>query len=147
MTMNVPPTPPTLPTFDPWDAADRLGIEIIREPFTRGRGYTDGSARIWLHDRLTLCEERVTLCHEIVHVTQGHNGKQPPEVEELVRRVTARWLVPWPLVLEGLCTPAPIPWISGQLCVTPEVVLDRIAYATCEELAMLEVGQCASLAA
>ena len=140
-------TPHTSDVFDPWAACDRLGIEIIREPLRQGRGYTDGSRRIWVHDRLTTCEERSTLTHEIVHVTQGHCGRQPPDVEELVRRVTARWLVPWPLVLEGLTTPAPILWIAEHLCVTPEVVLDRIAYATCEELAMLGGDQCDSLAA
>lgn len=146
-TMNAPPTPLDTPTFDPWEACARLGITIHRKPLSKGRGYTDGSLNVWLHDDLTLCEERVTLCHEIVHVTQGHNGRQPPEVEELVRRVTARWLVPWPLVLEGLNMPAPLPWIAERLCVTPEAVLDRIAYATCDELAMLRSEQCASLAA
>lgn len=133
--------------FDPWSTCQRLGIEIIREPLKNGRGYTDGSHRIWVHDRLTECEERSTLCHEIVHVTQGHNGRQPPEVEELVRRVTARWLVPWHVVLNGLGAPAPLERIARQLCVTPEIVLDRIAYATCGELAMLRSEQCASLAA
>jgi hypothetical protein len=143
---HIPPDTPT-PTFDPWEACARLGIEIIREPLRKGRGYTDGSHRIWLHDRLTLCEERSTLTHEVVHVTQGHNGKQPPEVEELVRKVTARWLVPWHVILAGLEAPAPLEQIARHLCVTPGVVLDRIAYATCGELAMLESEQCASLAA
>lgn len=142
--MNAPPTPPT---FDPWDAADRLGITVVRVPLRNARGYTDGHSTIWVHDKLTRCEERVAATHELVHVTQGHVGRQAPEVEELVRRVTARWLVPWPLVLEGLNTSAPLPWIAERLCVTPEVVLDRIAYATCGELAMLRSEQCASLAA
>lgn len=139
--MNAPPT------FDPWDACARLGITVHRKSFAKGRGYTNGSLHIWLHDDLTNEEETVTLTHEVVHVTQGHCGKQPPEVEELVRRVTARWLVPWPMVVAGWGMHAPLDWIAGQLRVTVDVVQDRVAYATCDELAMLGVEQCASLAA
>ena len=141
-TMNTPPTP----TFDPWDACRRLGITVRRTPLSSGRGYTNGSLHIWLHDTLTPAEEIVTVTHELVHITQGHCGRQPAEVEELVRRVTARWLVPWPAVVAGWGARVPFDWIAGQLGLTPEVVIDRVAHATCEELLMLE-ALCASLAA
>ena len=145
--MNAPPIPPTLPTFDPWDAADRLGISVVRVPLRNARGYTDGHSHIWVHDGLTMCEERVATTHELVHITQGHVGLQPPDAEELVRKITARWLVPWPMVVAGLEEDDPLGWIAEHLCVTKDVALDRIAYATCEELVLLEGASCASLAA
>ena len=147
--MNAPPTPPTLPTFDPWDAADRLGITVVRVPLRNARGYTDGHATIWVHDGLTQCEERVAATHELVHVTQGHVGRQTPEVEELVRKVTARWLVPWSCLMSFWGAELTLEEIATRLCVTAEVVHDRIQHATPQELASVPkvAAVCASLAA
>lgn len=134
-------------TFDPWVEANRLGIEIIREPLEGARGYTDGSHRVWVHDGLSLCEERVTLVHELIHVSFGHCGEQPPDVEAMVRLLTARWLVPWSCLLGAWGETVDVRAVAEMLCVTTDVVLDRIGYATSQELAMLEGALCDSLAA
>ena len=133
--------------FDPWVEADRLGIKIIREPLEGARGYTDGHSRIWVHDGLTMCEERVTLVHELCHVSLGHCGEQPPDVECMVRRLTARWLVPWSCLVAAWGERVDVRGVAELLCITPQVVLDRISYAAPHELRMLEGALCDSRAA
>jgi hypothetical protein len=134
-------------TFDPWGAAHRLGLTVIRTKLRHARGYTDGCRRIWVDSRLPTCEARVVLTHELVHVTQGHCEGQPPEVEELVRKITARWLIPWHALMGELGEQVPIEWVAEDLCVTPDVVLDRLTYATEAELAMLREASCEQLSA
>lgn len=133
--------------FDPWEVAYRLGIRVIRGKLHRARGYNDGSHKIWVDSRLSTCEARVTLTHEIAHVIHGHVGRQPPHVEDMVRKVTARWLIPWGALLDEMGEQIPIEWVAEALCVTPDVVLDRLTYATEAELAMLREASCAELSA
>ena len=134
--------------FDPWATADALGIRITRTLISGARGYTDGCHRIWVDSRLTRPEARVTLTHEIVHIAHGHAGHQPQQVEEMVRRVTARWLVPWWFLLEQWGPQGDLAEIADRLDVTVHCIRDRVAYATnAEALQLKERASCAWLAA
>ena len=66
-----------------------------------------------------------------------------------VRKITARWLVPWPCLMSFWGEDLPLRVIAAQLCVTVEVVHDRIQHATTQELALVPkvAAVCASLAA
>ena len=57
------------------------------------RGMTDGTT-IYLARGLSQRERRVTLCHELIHAEMGHTSHQPPAVERIVERETARRLLP-----------------------------------------------------
>lgn len=129
-------------TFDPWDAAHRLGITIIRTPLRHARAYTDGCRTIWLDSRLPYCEARCSLSHELAHVVHGHTGEQPEHVEDLIRKVTSRWLIAWPDLLGQMGEQVPIEWVADALCATPDIILDRIAYATPAEFEMLRSATC-----
>lgn len=133
--------------FDPWSTCERMGVTIVRTRLRNARGYTDGHSRIWVHDGLTRCEERVALTHELCHIAFGHTGPQPPEVEATVRCLTARWLVPWRCLLSLWGEQIPLPEVAQRLCVTVDVLHDRIEHATAGELTMLEGASCASSAA
>lgn len=115
-----------------------MGVDVVRTPLTHARGYTNGWSVIWVHDGLTPVEERVTVTHELVHITQGHTGEQCPETEELVQKITARWLVPWHRLATAWEEGRTVKSLADELIVTPNVIRDRLAHATPEELWVLE---------
>lgn len=124
-----------------------MGITIIRTPLRYARAYNDGHSCIWVHDGLTDTEERCSITHEIAHITLGHVGEQPPEVEDITRKVTARWLVPWHRLATAWGDQLNVDDIAEELCVTPGVVYDRITHATAGELWELRGERCDWLAA
>lgn len=95
---------------------DTLGL-------TRGR-------RVWLAAGQSQVQGRCTIAHERVHLDRGHNGCQPPAVEESVRREVARWLIPDVRALADAMA-----WASGhvdeaadELWVTSVVLQDRLRW-------------------
>lgn len=118
--------------FDPWARVIELGIEVHTIPLEQLSGCTDGTT-IWLDTRLTDTERRCTLTHELVHWLRGHDGHQPPSVEESVRAATAHLLIPWELLRAHAQTQASIHGLAPELGVTTLVLGDRIRYATDSE--------------
>lgn len=98
---------------------------------------TNGVDRIWLDPRLNTVETRCALAHELEHLQQGHQGCQPPAVEQRVRSLAARNLIP----IRALCAAAA--WtrsrveLAEELRVTDLVLLDRLRSLTDDELAQL----------
>lgn len=124
--------------FCPHAAAARLGVTVIPTRLDRALGYTDGCGRIWLDPRQTQVQLRCTLAHELFHVIHGHVGRQSASVEHMVRRATARWLVPWPDLVAAVGDQLHLHDLAEALDVTPEVLADRITHATDTELSTLE---------
>ncbi|OBA44927.1 ImmA/IrrE family metallo-endopeptidase [Kocuria sp. ICS0012] len=87
-------------------------------PLERLSGCTDGTT-IWLDTHLTTTERRCTLTHELVHITRGHTGHQPPAVEAAVREETARLLVPWAALHASRGAQLEIWHLVQELGVTP----------------------------
>lgn len=82
--------------WHPWrDLRERVGVRLVVGALPPGVwGATDGARTIWLHQRLTQAERRSTLAHELVHHDLGHQGCQPGSVEDRVRAIAARRLLP-----------------------------------------------------
>ena len=111
--------------FDPWAWVIELNIDVHLIPLERLSGCTDGTT-IWLDTRLTTTERRCTLTHELVHLSRGHEGHQPPTVEESVRAETARLLLPWAHVADHAHTQVSVYDLAHELGVTPRTLGDRI---------------------
>lgn len=124
--------------FDPWAWVIELGIDVHTIPLERLSGCTDGTT-IWLDTRLTDTERRCTLTHELVHLSRGHNGHQPPSVEEAVRAETARLLIPLPVLAGLVQAQLDVYDLAYELDVTPRTLGDRIRYASAEERRVLQV--------
>lgn len=122
----------------PWDVARHLGVTVVRTPLDHALGYSNGCSTIWIDPRQTYIEQTCTLAHELFHVIHGHVGAQPNHVEEEVRRATARWLVPWPRLLEVVGDQLTLYDMAETLSVTPQVLTDRLQHATPRELERLE---------
>ena len=56
------------------------------------RGATDGATTIWIDDRLSQAQRRVTVCHETIHIERGIIPADPAE-ESRVERLTAQRLI------------------------------------------------------
>ncbi|MEX3600533.1 ImmA/IrrE family metallo-endopeptidase [Kocuria carniphila] len=123
--------------FDPWAWVIELGIDVHLIPLERLSGCTDGTT-IWLDTRLTTTERRCTLTHELVHLSRGHEGHQPPTVEESVRAETARLLLPWAHIADHAHAQVSVYDLAHELGVTPRTLGDRIRYASAEERFVLQ---------
>lgn len=122
--------------FDPWALAIELGIDVHTIPLDRISGCTDGTT-IWLDSRLTETERLCVLTHELVHLSRGHDGHQPPSVEESVRAEAARLLIPWDTLAAHAQSQASVYDLAHELGVTPRTLADRIRYASAEERCLL----------
>lgn len=80
--------------------------------------HTDGDT-VWLRHGLRQVERRCAIAHETIHLERREHCRQPPRVERLVDRMTARRLVsfeqlaaalPWALSMEEL---------AAELWITP----------------------------
>lgn len=107
--------------FDPWALVIELGIAVHTIPLERLSGCTDGTS-IWLDSQLTETERLCVLTHELVHLSRGHNGHQPPSMEESVRAEAARLLIPWNILHSHVQGQATV----YDLGVTPRTIADRI---------------------
>lgn len=125
------------PHFNPWALAHEWGLTVHYDHLNDARGYTDGIRTIWLDHRLTRTEARCSLTHELFHVVAGHYGHQPPTVEEQVRAMTARYLVPWPYLRRYWDSQVEVYDAADELAVTVDVLADRIRYAHPAEVAQL----------
>ncbi|WP_448222402.1 hypothetical protein [Gordonia iterans] len=79
---------------DPWgylaEHHPTVRVHWARLP-GRLRGFTDG-LHIWMDDRLTQVQRRVTVCHETIHLERGIICDDPCE-ERTVDELTARRLI------------------------------------------------------
>ena len=100
---------------------------------------TDG-VDIWLSNKLNRVQRRCAIAHEMRHIELGHTKHQPEHVEMRVRYETARRLLP--VTLAGLCTGSTVREVADNFQVTPRVLMDRVACATEEELALAGCASC-----
>ncbi|MBM6622629.1 ImmA/IrrE family metallo-endopeptidase [Micrococcaceae bacterium RIT802] len=126
--------------FHPWGELRHLAhvIVIWARPAPGIPAATDGERRIWIDPGLSQRERRSVLVHEMVHLEHGHRGCQSVAVERQVREAAARRLIAWERLL------AEVPWARGldeladELWVTEDVLLDRLAALSPEDLRHLE---------
>lgn len=64
--------------YDPWDHAERLGIEVVTRPLRTAHGlWVPEHRTILVHSRLRVAAQRVVLSHEIGHADLGHEDDRP----------------------------------------------------------------------
>lgn len=88
---------------NPWRylADHHPDVSVIWGRLTGGvRGYTDG-ATIWMNDRLTQVQRRITVCHETIHIERGIIPADPAE-ESRVERLTAERLITTSQLVDAL---------------------------------------------
>lgn len=118
--------------INPW-AVLPPHITVHHTPLDRLSAVTDGSATIWLDDRLTETEQRCALTHELVHVDFGHVGHQPESIERKVRERTARLLIPFERLYRVRHWQGRPDTLAEDLEVTPDVLRDRLRWLTEDE--------------
>jgi hypothetical protein len=68
--------------YDPYQHADRLGVDVVYRKLRTGNGLWIPEIRtIFLQSRMRVIHERSVLTHELGHVCLGHS--QPSERNEL----------------------------------------------------------------
>lgn len=114
--------------FQPWHYLNRSPhIRVFRRNFPAGiLARTDGHSTIWLDYDLLQCEERCALTHELIHIERGHRVKQPAPVEQAVREETSRRLISLDTLLRAMQWALSVDELADELCVTPEVAIDRL---------------------
>lgn len=125
--------------FQPWQHLRHFPhIRVIRAALPDGTvARTDGHSTIWLDHDLLQCEERCALTHELVHIERGHRREQPAAVEYAVREETARRLISFEWLVDAMQWSLCPNELADELCVTPEVVRDRIETLTTKEKAYI----------
>ena len=114
---------------NPWaELRARPHLDLVWADLPAGmRGMTDGET-IYLARGLSQRERRVTLCHELIHAEMGHTSHQPPAVERIVERETARRLLPdEDEVRTALAWASTIDEAAHELWVTSAVLVTRLA--------------------
>jgi len=123
--------------FQPWQLLRHFPhIRVIRRHLPAGTvARTDGHSTIWLDHDLLQSEERCALTHELVHIERGHRREQPSAVEYAVREETARRLISFESLVDAMQWSMCLDELADELCVTPEVALDRVETLTTKEKA------------
>lgn len=88
---------------NPWRhlATHHPDVRVIWTRFAgKARGCTDG-ATIWLDDRMTQAQRRVTVCHETIHIERGIIPADHWE-EARVKRMTAERLITTSQLIDAL---------------------------------------------
>lgn len=102
-------------------------------------GYTEwpdnGNPHIVIAEGIDAIERRVTLAHEAHHVLRG---APPPGLEDdeelVVRHMTARWLLPDAHLVGHAIRRHRLDKAAAKLEVTSDVLLDRVRWASQDEL-------------
>lgn len=103
---------------------------------------TDG-VDIWVDDRLNEVQERCAIEHELEHIARGQGSSQTEPVEMSVRYAVALKLLPRGGAHKASCKGAPSLAAAARACgVTRQVLMDRTAVATEEEIAILGCVEC-----
>lgn len=100
--MPLTPTPSTRQTsqsspkgraYDPWEHAERLGIEVVvrRLRTANGRWFPD-YGQILINDRLRVSQQRLVLAHELGHGVFLHRDDRPKH-EKQADQFAARNLI------------------------------------------------------
>ena len=64
--------------YDPWDHADRLGIEVVTRPIRTAHGlWLPEYSTILIHSKLRPGAQRLILAHEIGHADLAHPDDRP----------------------------------------------------------------------
>lgn len=105
---------------------------------------------VWVDDRLNAIQLMCTLLHELIHIEWGHTGHQPEHVEMAVRYEAARRLLPLDRIA-GICKEdKPLGAIARELGVTKQILMDRAATLTDNEMlaaGCLSCQKCPAVAA
>lgn len=126
--------------FHPWGELRQLAhvIVIWARPASGVPAATDGERRIWIDPGLSQRERRSVLAHELVHLAEGHRGCQSLAVERQVREVAARHLIDWDRLVAEVQWARGLGELADELWVTEDVVLNRLAALSQEDLRHLE---------
>lgn len=96
------PTPPRGRAYDPWEHADRLGIDVYVRPLRTAHGlWLPDQNAILIHSRLRAGAQRNVLAHEVGHADLAHPDDRP-KFERQADIYAARNLI-CPDELEDLC--------------------------------------------
>jgi Zn-dependent peptidase ImmA (M78 family) len=64
--------------YDPWEHAERLGIEVVQRPLRTAHGlWLPDYRTILIHSRLRIGAQRLVLAHEIGHADLAHRDDRP----------------------------------------------------------------------
>lgn len=87
------PTHPRGRSYDPWEHADRIGIEVVvrRLRTAHGRWFPDFN-QILISDRLRVRDQRLVLSHELGHGVLQHLDDRP-KYEKQADQFAARNLI------------------------------------------------------
>lgn len=102
------------------------------------RGFTDGQT-IWLDDRMTQAQRRVTVCHETVHIERGIIPADALE-EARVERITAERLITTDQLVDALRwhQHPSLAGLADTLWVDLSTVRTRLHTMSPDEQAMIE---------
>jgi Zn-dependent peptidase ImmA (M78 family) len=112
----------TDPAYDPYEHADRLGVQVVYGRLRTANGlWLPDQRTIILNTKMRVMLERTTLTHEIGHVCLGHI-ESTPRNERMADRFAAKHLVdPDHLERVSRFTPDPAQW-AVELQITPHVL-------------------------
>ena len=116
-------------------------VQIYRTHLDGGIASCTDGVDIWIDDRLNEVQERCAIAHEMVHVEMGHTRAQSEPVELAVRFETALRLLPpgTPALCKGSRS---LGSAARALGVTKQVLMDRAAVATAEEVEVAGCVEC-----
>lgn len=82
-----------MPKYDPYEHAERLGIEVIHRPIRAATGYWYPEHKtIVIRTGMRAVHDRSTLAHELAHAELGHVGDSPKH-EVMADRLAASNLI------------------------------------------------------
>lgn len=119
--------------YNPHDEASKKGISVKFMNFAKINSLLTRSI-IYLRDSMTQIEKRCTLTYELVHHSRDHfsdNGiclGHSAEEEDIIRKETARKLVPTSRLYELMESCMTYEDIAEELKVTKEVLNDYFKY-------------------
>lgn len=108
--------------YDPWEHAERLGIQVIHRKLRTANGLWIPDARtILIHPGLRRIHERSVLTHEIGHADLGHRDDRPKHELQADRFAARRLIRPDELRDVAAASPDPNVWCH-ELGVTARIL-------------------------
>ena len=120
---------------DLWNPSHALSalphVRVVADPTMPDDFLGASSTRastIWLNTSRVRseAERRCTLAHELIHLSMGHEGHQPPGIERLVSDRAAALLITRTALQDALRWSSDVFELAELLTVTPTVLRDRI---------------------
>lgn len=124
----------------PWRELRERGDGVVLH-FTRFNdtrvAATNGNNAIWLDQDLLQVERRCAIQHEQAHIDLGHTNCDDPREEQAARRLTAKKLIHWDALVDVFKWAHTAHEAAEELCVTPEILEDRLQFLHHRERALL----------